>query len=74
MPWKMQCFTLQSMGHTNHKFPVYAHGNVQTHLKSIVVQVHGNLEMRLLQEIAGILQQKSPKFKLVELALYNELK
>ena len=48
---------LQSMGHTNHKFPVYAHGNVQTHLKSIVVQVHGNLEMRLLQEIAGILQQ-----------------
>ena len=24
MLWKMKCFTLQSMGRTNHKFPVYA--------------------------------------------------
>ena len=24
MPWKMQCVTLQSMGRTNHKFPIYA--------------------------------------------------
>ena len=27
MLWKMQCFALQSMGHTNHKFPVYATWN-----------------------------------------------
>ena len=33
MLWKMQCFTLQSMDRTNHKFPVYATRNVQTHLK-----------------------------------------
>ena len=24
MLWKMLCFTLQSIGRTNHKFPVYA--------------------------------------------------
>ena len=28
MLWKMQCFTLQSMGLTNHKFPVYTCSNV----------------------------------------------
>ena len=28
MLWKMQCCTLQSMGHTNHKFHVYATRNV----------------------------------------------
>ena len=28
MLWKMWCFTLQSMGRTNHKFPVYATRNV----------------------------------------------
>ena len=27
MLWKMWCFTLQSMGRTNHKFPVYATQN-----------------------------------------------
>ena len=32
----MWCLTLQSMGHTNHKFPIYATPNVQTHLKSTV--------------------------------------
>ena len=34
MVWKVQCFALQSMGPTNHKFPVYA--TVQVHLKSTV--------------------------------------
>ena len=29
---KMWCFTLQSMGRINHKFPVYATRNVQTQL------------------------------------------
>ena len=33
MLWKMQCFTFESMGRTNHTFPVYATPNVQTHLK-----------------------------------------
>ena len=28
MLWKMWCYTLQSMGHTNHKFPIYATQNV----------------------------------------------
>ena len=27
MLWKMWCFAQQSMGHTNHKFPVYAKWN-----------------------------------------------
>ena len=36
MLWKMQWFALQSMGHTNHKVPVYATRNVQTQLKSTV--------------------------------------
>ena len=36
MLWKMQYFTSQSMDYTNHKFPVYATQNVQTHLKSTV--------------------------------------
>ena len=30
MLWKMLCYTLQSIGHTNHKFPVCATRNVQT--------------------------------------------
>ena len=33
---KCVCFTLQSMGRTDHKFPVCATWNVQTHLKSAV--------------------------------------
>ena len=37
MLWKMWCFILQSMGRTNHKFPVYATWDVQTHLKYITV-------------------------------------
>ena len=36
MLWIMLCFTLQSMGCTNHKFSLCAHRNVQTHLKSTV--------------------------------------
>ena len=36
MPCKMRCFTLQSMGRTNQKFPVYATRNVQKHLKSTI--------------------------------------
>ena len=36
MLWKMQRFTLQSMGSMNHKFPIHAARNVQTHLKSTV--------------------------------------
>ena len=28
--WKMWCFTLQSMGRTNHKFPIHVTQNVQT--------------------------------------------
>ena len=37
--WKMQCLTLQSMGRTNHKLPVHATRNVQTHLKSTVINL-----------------------------------
>ena len=33
MHWKMLRYTLQSMGRTKHKFPVYATQNVQIHLK-----------------------------------------
>ena len=29
MLWKIWCFALQSMGHTNHKFPVYATGAIR---------------------------------------------
>ena len=29
MLWKMQCFTLQSVGRTNHKFPVHATRNTE---------------------------------------------
>ena len=38
MVWKMWCFTLQSMGRTNHELPVQATQNVQTHLKSTVLK------------------------------------
>ena len=34
MLWQMWCFTLQSMGRTNNKFPAHATWNVQTQLKS----------------------------------------
>ena len=30
MLWKIQCFALQSMGRTNHKFPIHETRNVQT--------------------------------------------
>ena len=33
MLWKMLCFTLQSMGRTNYKLPIYAARDVQTHPK-----------------------------------------
>ena len=36
MLWGMWCFTLLSMGRTNHKFPIDATQNVQLQLKSIV--------------------------------------
>ena len=36
MLWKMQCFALQSMGRTNHKFSIHATRNVQMQLKSTV--------------------------------------
>ena len=36
MLWKMWCYTLWSMGRTNHKFPVYSTQNVQAPLKSTV--------------------------------------
>ena len=51
MLWKMLCFTWQSMGRTNHKFPIYATQNVQTQLKSTVhttVTHCGELEPRFL--------------------------
>ena len=35
MVWKMWCLTLQSMGRTNHKFPLYP-TYIQSHLKSTV--------------------------------------
>ena len=36
MLWKMWRLTLQSMGCTNHKFPIYATQSAETQLKSIV--------------------------------------
>ena len=33
---EMRCFTLWSMGRTNHKFPIHTTWNVQMHLKSTV--------------------------------------
>ena len=36
MLWKMQCFTSQSMGHTNHKFPT---GMFQLHKVTVFVVV-----------------------------------
>ena len=60
MLWKMQCFALQSMGRTIHKFPVYTTRNVQTQLKSTVAEeeageesqgkycVHSNSGIRLM--------------------------
>ena len=41
MLWKMRCFALQSMGRTNHKFPVYVTRNVQTQLK-LTVHMYGS--------------------------------
>ena len=35
MLWKMQYFTLRSMGRTNHKFPMYATRNVDSNAPEI---------------------------------------
>ena len=43
MLWKLQSFTLQSMGRKNDKFPVYMQTrNVQAHLKSTSIVKGGS--------------------------------
>ena len=49
MPWKMWCFTLKSMGRTNHKFPVYATWSVQS-LRILYFQIADFGLSRALQE------------------------
>ena len=43
MLWKMQGIALQSMGRTNHKFPIHVTGYVQTHLKRLHNYCHEDI-------------------------------
>ena len=49
MLWKIWCFTLQSMGRTNHIFPIHTTLNVQTHLK---LNVQGKLGANAILQLA----------------------